>query len=173
MRLYLNGIASGRPFVPDRNLAAAFTGHRAASLPWRYDESDERCRALKCGIISAIEEAYSEGKRYFISGMASGIDTYAAEAVAELKKSLPELKLVCVFPYQPTDKRSLSIEAGCDISVIVCNEYVVGCHLLRNRVMIANSSMLIACWDGRAFGGTFSTISLAKEKGADVRIIHI
>ena len=172
MRLYLNANAA-ESIVSDRKLAAAFTGHRAASLPWKSDEHDERCIALKNRICAAVIEAYSEGKRYFISGMASGVDTYSAEAVIGLKQTLPEIKLICVFPFPPRDKRSLSIEEKCDLSAIVCNEYIVGCHELRNRLMIANSSMLIACWDGRTEGGTYRTISLAEEKGSAVKLIRI
>ena len=29
------------------NKACAFTGHRPSKLPWRYDETDSRCVALR------------------------------------------------------------------------------------------------------------------------------
>ena len=63
----------------------AFTGHRPKGLG--YPESDGRCAALKeklrSLIIRMIEE---EGVTHFISGMAQGVDMYAAEIVLELKK---------------------------------------------------------------------------------------
>ena len=60
----------------------AFTGHRPKGLG--YPELDERCAALKeklrALIIRMIEE---EGVTHFISGMAQGVDMYAAEIVLE------------------------------------------------------------------------------------------
>ena len=52
----------------------AFTGHRPQSLPFGFNEADERCIALKQKlrdeIIRQIEE---NGVTHFITGMAIGI----------------------------------------------------------------------------------------------------
>ena len=70
----------------------AFTGHRPKGLG--YPESDGRCAALKeklrTLIIRMMEE---EGVTHFISGMAQGVDMYAAEIVLELKKQYPQITL--------------------------------------------------------------------------------
>ena len=77
----------------------AFTGHRPKGLG--YPELDERCAALKeklrALIIRMIEE---EGVTHFISGMAQGVDMYAAEIVLELKKQDPQITLECAIPYE-------------------------------------------------------------------------
>ena len=77
----------------------AFTGHRPKGLG--YLESDERCAALKeklrSLIIRMIEE---EGVTHFISGMAQGVDMYAAEIVLELKEKHPQITLECAIPYE-------------------------------------------------------------------------
>ncbi len=77
----------------------AFTGHRPKDLG--YPESDERCAALKeklrSLIVKLIEE---EGVTHFISGMAQGVDMYAAEIVLELKKQYPQITLECAIPYE-------------------------------------------------------------------------
>ena len=77
----------------------AFTGHRPKGLG--YPESDERCTALKeelrSLIIRMIEE---EGVTHFISGMAQGVDMYAAEIVLELKEKHPQITLECAIPYE-------------------------------------------------------------------------
>ena len=42
------------------NTACAFTGHRPSKFPWRYDETDSRCVALKeelTGQITKLAEA--------------------------------------------------------------------------------------------------------------------
>ena len=75
----------------------AFTGHRPKGLG--YPESDGRCAALKeklrSLIVKLIEE---EGVTYFISGMAQGVDMYAAEIVLELKEQYPRLHWNVRFP---------------------------------------------------------------------------
>ena len=77
----------------------AFTGHRPKGLG--YPESAGRCAALKeklrSLIIRMIEE---EGVTHFISGMAQGVDMYAAEIVLELKKQYPQITLECAIPYE-------------------------------------------------------------------------
>ena len=69
----------------------AFTGHRPKGLG--YSESDERCIHLL--IVRMIEE---EGVTHFISGMAQGVDLYAAEIVLELKEQYPRLHWNVRFP---------------------------------------------------------------------------
>ena len=77
----------------------AFTGHRPKGLG--YPESDGRCTALKeklrSLIVKLIEE---EGVTHFISGMAQGVDMYAAEIVLELKEKYPQITLECAIPYE-------------------------------------------------------------------------
>lgn len=77
----------------------AFTGHRPQSLPFGFNESDERCIALKqtlrAEIIRLIEQ---EGVTHFISGMALGVDMYAAEIVLGLKSSYEGITLESAIP---------------------------------------------------------------------------
>lgn len=87
-------------------LNVAFTGHRADSLPWGFNESSDECIKLKAGLLRAIRCAYTDGKRCFLSGMASGVDIYAAEAVLQLRETLPGIALACVFPCPSRDSRS-------------------------------------------------------------------
>ena len=48
-------------------------------------------------IVRMIEE---EGVTHFISGMAQGVDLYAAEIVLELKEQYPQITLECAIPYE-------------------------------------------------------------------------
>ena len=72
----------------------AFTGHRPQNLPFGFNEEDERCidlkKTLREQIINLIE---NEGVTHFISGMAIGVDMYAAEIVLGLKAPIWELRL--------------------------------------------------------------------------------
>ena len=77
----------------------AFTGHRPKGLG--YPESDGRCAALKEKLRSLIVKLMEEeGVTHFISGMAQGVDMYAAEIVLELKKQHPQITLECAIPYE-------------------------------------------------------------------------
>ena len=71
-----------------RQVSCCFTGHRPGKLPWRYDEEDPRCAALKKRIFDAAEAAYQEGFRHFLCGMALGCDLYFCESVLRLRRIL-------------------------------------------------------------------------------------
>lgn len=77
----------------------AFTGHRPQSLPFGFDESDKRCTSLKSvmrdQIVALIE---NEGVTHFITGMALGVDMYAAEIVLDLKSKYPHITLESAIP---------------------------------------------------------------------------
>ena len=64
----------------------AFTGYRPKGLG--YPESDGRCDALKQLLRLTVRRLIQEqGVTHFISGMAQGVDLYAAEIVLELKEA--------------------------------------------------------------------------------------
>ena len=76
----------------------AFTGHRPQSLPFGFNETDERCitlkQTLRAEIIRLIEH---EGVTHFISGMALGIDMYVAEIVLGLKSRYKGIPMAAVW----------------------------------------------------------------------------
>ena len=61
----------GECSVKGRQSACAFTGHRPGKLPWKNDESDLRCVALKAKLYAAVESAIQEaaGNQLGQSGM--------------------------------------------------------------------------------------------------------
>ena len=70
--------------------ACAFTGHRPAKFPWKYEERDKRCVELKTVLSQQIEKMVAAGVTDFYSGMALGTDTWAARAVLELRERNPK-----------------------------------------------------------------------------------
>ncbi len=157
-----------------------FTGHRPMKLPWGANESDPRCLELKAELAAKLEAAYELGYRNFICGMAIGCDMYFAEAVLALRDTYPNVRLEAAIPCggQP-DKWSKKdrlrynslIDAADKVSVLQ-TEYTPDCMMKRNKYMVDNSSMLIACYNGRP-GGTMKTILYAQREGLDVTIIDI
>ena len=156
-----------------------FTGHRPQSLPFGFNENDSRCAALKQTlreqIIRLIEE---ENVTHFISGMAIGIDMYAAEIVLNLKKSYPGITLESAIPCETQAvkwsvalrERYYDIAAKCDKETMLQTHYTPDCMDKRNRYMVDHSDVVIAVWSGRP-SGTSKTVTYALAKGKPVVVI--
>ena len=52
----------------------AITGHRPHKFPWRDDETDSRCVALKAVLAEQIAALVNAGFTQFLSGMAEATD---------------------------------------------------------------------------------------------------
>lgn len=156
-----------------------FTGHRSQKLPWRFNEEDERCKAMKATLRQEIIKAVEKGYRTFLCGMALGFDTICAETVLSLKKEYPDIRLIGALPCITQDSkwaendrsRYRKLLAQLDGIRCIYDEYIgAECMLERNRYMVDNSSLMIALFNGMA-GGTKKTIDYAREKGLDIVII--
>lgn len=156
-----------------------FTGHRPQNLPFRFNESDERCvklkSALKAEIVKLIEHNHVTD---FISGMALGIDTFAAEIVLELKKQYPQIWLECALPFETQAvkwkekdrERYYDILEHCDKDTLIQTHYTADCMQKRNEFMVNKSDFVIAVWDGTG-SGTGNTVRYAQSKGKTVVIL--
>ena len=157
-----------------------FTGHRSNKLPWKDNESDERCVGLKSEIAARLEGIYESGYRHFICGMALGCDTYFAQAVLALKSIHPDVTLEAAIPCrtQPDGWKKRSQEeyselvSQCNKVTVLQENYSRGCMMVRNRYMVDNSSLLLACYSGLT-GGTMNTILYAERSGIPVIMIDI
>lgn len=72
-------------------LTCAFTGHRPQRLSFGFNEADRRCGQLKAALWTEIAALLKNGVSRFLSGMAQGVDTYAAEIILDLKHA-PAIK---------------------------------------------------------------------------------
>ncbi|QNL45912.1 DUF1273 family protein [Oscillibacter hominis] len=156
-----------------------FTGHRPQSLPWGNREEDFRCHALKERLQKEIRRLHQEeGVQHFLSGMALGVDTWAAELVLEEKLYWPEIILECVIPcpeqaerWKSADrKRYVSILHRCDRKTVLQEFYSRDCFLLRNRYMVDNSQFVLAVWNGQS-GGTGYTVDYARRRNRTMIIL--
>ena len=157
----------------------AFSGHRPQNLPFGFNEADARClslkRALKEQILRLIEE---ERVTHFISGMAIGVDMYAAEIVLELKALYPTVTLEAAIPCEaqpdkwtaPLRARYFKLLAACDKTTLLQKEYTKDCMERRNRYMADNADILLAVWDGKP-SGTGKTVAYALRQGKPVPIL--
>ena len=155
--------------------ACCFTGHRPEKLPWRYDENDPRCAALKERIADTVRAVYEAGVRHFICGMAKGCDMYFAEAVIAMRDEYPGVTLEAAIPCESqADRWSVAereryfyVIHQCDRETLVQREYTDDCMLRRNRYMVDNASILIAVYDGTR-GGTMQTVNYAARRGLEI-----
>lgn len=157
----------------------AFTGHRPQNLPFGLNEEDERCTKLKKTLREqTIRVIENEGVTHFITGMAIGVDMYAAEIVLGLKAAYPGVTLECAIPYEnqaekwqePLRDRYFEIAAGCDRETMLQKHYTKDCMGRRDRYMIDRADILIAVWDG-SHGATGRTVGYALRQGKTVVVI--
>ena len=164
----------------NRETTCSFTGHRPEKLPWRGDESDPRCLALKERLAAAVKDAYDKGMRHFMCGMARGADFYFCDAVLELWERGSGETLQPVIPCEVQAarwsererERWFSLVERCDGETMLQHHYDKGCMLRRNRYLVDHSSMLIAVYDGM-LGGTMYTLSYAMKRGLETVILEV
>ena len=163
-----------------RQESCCFTGHRPAKLPWRYNETDPRCIALKQRMRDAVELAYEQGYRHFICGMAQGCDLYFCECVLALRESHQDVTVEAAIPC-PTQadswpaaqrERYAALVESCDFETVVSSRYASSCMQRRDRYMVDHASLLIAVFDGSA-GGTRYTMEYAMRRGLSVLDLSI
>ena len=156
-----------------------FTGHRPQSLPFRFNESDVRCQRLKVLLASLIREKIENGVTHFLSGMALGVDCYAAEIVLELKKEFPSITLEAVIPCANQSSkwseqqvtRYNKILEQCDNTTLLQQNYTPDCMAKRNRYMVDHSDCVIAVWNGKN-SGTSLTVRYAATKKLPITVLH-
>ena len=163
----------------EKELTCCFTGHRPQKLG--FAENSEQGIALKNKISSEILGLVSErGVRHFITGMAQGVDTYAAETVLKLRDAFPDITLECAVPCRTQSlhwsgenrRRYEDIVSRADKVSILQNTYDRGCMERRNRYMADNSDIVLAVWNGST-GGTANTVKYAEKHGKETIIIRI
>jgi uncharacterized phage-like protein YoqJ len=151
----------------------AFTGHRPPRLGGYVPNSLH----YKCK--QAINEIYdshiADDSFEVISGMAQGIDLWAAEAALDRG-----IHLVAALPYKgmgerwPTQDKTKLFELleRANRTHIVCAKYSKISYVVRDKWMVDHCEKLYAFWDGQKTGGTWITLNYAMKNGVDYEIIR-
>lgn len=151
--------------------SCAFTGHRPHKFPWKLDETDPRCTALKTVLIEQIFTLAENGVTDFFSGMADGTDCWASMAVLKLREQNSAIRLHGILPCKDqadqwnrfAKERYCQILKQADSIVSVSPYYRDGCMLERNRLLVDSASILLAVYNGEYRGGTAATIRYAQK----------
>lgn len=160
--------------------ACAFTGHRPHKFPWKTNEADPRCAALKAVLAEQVGKLVAAGVTDFYSGMADGSDVWLSQIVLDLRKENPALKLHCFLPCEgQADKWSIaaqeryhSILGQADSVEFVSRKYYDGCMLDRNHRLVEAAGCLLAVYNGERRGGTAATVRYAQKLGREILIIE-
>lgn len=165
--------------ITEISKTCCFTGHRPQNLPFWYNENDINYLKMKSILKKSIIQLIKNyDVNHYISGMALGIDQYAAEIVLELKRQYPQITLECVLPCENQAikwtevqrDRYFSIIKHCDKETLLQKQYTFYCMQKRNEYMVKNSSFIIAVFSGKP-SGTYKTITLAKSLGKNIIVI--
>lgn len=155
-----------------------FTGHRPQKLG--YGENSIQCDELKGRLEELIKNLIEkEGVTHFISGVALGVDTYAANIVLNLKAQYPGITLECAIPCETQavkwNERDRDIYydllAKCDKETLLQQNYTSDCMQKRNEYMVDNSDYVIAVWNGKP-SGTGNTVKYAQKNKKAVLLIN-
>lgn len=159
--------------------SCAFTGHRPNKFPWKYNEDDARCIALKDTMTEKITQLMESGVTDFYTGGAEGVDCWAALIVLGLREKNPALKLHCILPYMgqadewsdSARERYYDILNRADSVEYVSQEYYDGCMIERNHRLIESADLLLAVSRGIRRSGTGATVNYARKLGRGIIVI--
>ncbi len=161
----------------EREKTCCFTGHRPQQLGFAPGSAAETAlkNRLAGEILRLIEE---QNVRHFISGMALGVDTWAAQTVLKLKEIYPELTLECAVPcrtqakyWSRRDRETyLSVLRAADRVTVLQEEYTPFCMQLRDAHMVEQADIVLAVWNGSK-GGTSYTVNCARKQRKTLIVI--
>ena len=145
----------------------AFTGHRQIK--------SEHQSTLPDLLARAVNYAYSEGCRVFLSGGAIGFDTMAAREVIRFRLTHPDVKLVMLLPCLNQDERwSDAQKDAYDYVLSAANEvryiseqYDADCMRRRNLALAEECDIMIS-YVYKQRSGSSQTARMAKLRAKAV-----
>ena len=93
-----------------RPVTCCFSGYRIEKMPFR-NEDCPAARELFAALDAAVAEAAADGCTRFLSGMSTGFDLWAAEAVLRARAALPVQSAVCCAVRRTGRSVSARVEA--------------------------------------------------------------
>ncbi|PWL82892.1 MAG: DUF1273 domain-containing protein [Prevotellaceae bacterium] len=154
-----------------RGHRCCFTGHRPEKLLCSKEQ-------ITTDLTTAIDNAISDGYRTFISGIAMGVDIWAAQIILEKKTVLSGLHLICALPFPGFGDRWPSqwsdayreIIAQADLVKSISPAFSYASFQRRNKWMVDHSGRVIAVYNGCS-GGTRNTMIYAQQNNVPCILI--
>jgi len=156
-----------------------FTGHRPDKLPWGAEENAAGCLLLKECLETEILRLFRTGVTEFFTGMAMGVDIWAAEILMNLRREYRELRIVAVVPcrrqaeeWPPAWREGyLEVLRRADEAIYLQEEFTADCMVKRDRYMVDHCGHIIAVYGGQP-GGTRYTLFYAKRQNRDITVLN-
>ena len=158
-----------------KNNTVAFSGHRLSKLSNNSLVSKNTNHNIKRLLRESIIDHINRGFNIFLSGMADGIDTFAAQIIIDLKGQYSGLKLHAIIPFEGHindftgnhyDEYKKIIENSDEVTCLSAKK-VRGVYHARNRYLVDNSQSLICYYNGQS-GVTEYTVEYAQKQNKPV-----
>lgn len=151
--------------MTDRRILA-FTGHRPNKL------GGYRQNPMQMAVRSAIRQCIFDYKpEKVISGMALGVDQWAAEECVDLGvqfvAAVPFVGQERCWPEESQRRYQSLLECADDVVVVCSGGYAPEKMQQRNKWMVDNCTRLFAVWDG-SLGGTANCVRYAERVGREI-----
>ena len=152
-----------------RRHRCCFTGHRPEKLT-------QPEAVIIAGLEKEIRNAIADGFTTFISGMARGVDIWAAEIILRLRSEGHPIRLICASPFEGFERswsadwqrRYNCVMEQADLVRYICPNYSRSCFQIRNEWMVNHSARVIAVYNGEK-GGTKNTLDYAKSHSIEIK----
>ena len=122
-----------------------------------------------------IRTAIADGFQTYISGVARGVDLWAAEIVLAFRAEGVSIRLICASPYKGFEsrwsrewqERYRRVMERADLVRFICPGYSPDCFQRRNEWMVDHSARVIAIYN-EGPGGTRNTLEYAKTQRVSI-----
>lgn len=151
-------------------LPLAFTGHRKFNNKY----------IVPAQVLSNLRQAIKKASRWgfdeFRCGMAVGFDSACADIVLENRLPLHayvafkgmELK----WPEAAQKKYQDYLKSATQVRYVSTPPFYSWKMILRDKVMVKDTSLVITAWDGREDGGTWTTLQYARDLGIPILNVY-
>ena len=175
----MQALSAAESVITVREKTACFTGHRPEKLPFSVCD-EEKLNKLKSVIYKHVYGAALCGYDTFFCGMQRGVDIWAGIEVLRVKLLFPDIRLICVCPYEVEYRRRTGADeaeysmliAQSSAHIVIGDRPSVSNYHVRNRFMVDRSSLVIGAIavDG---SGTSSTLNYAARSGVKIDKIDL
>ena len=149
-----------------------FTGHRPHKLK-------QPSSLVKEKLNESIRRAIDDGYTVFITGMAPGVDIWAAQIVLRYRDEGHPIRLICAIPYKGFESRwsdswkeqYCKVLEVADLIKYICPGYSKECFQIRNEWMVNHAARVIAVYNGEP-SGTRNTIKYARSQNVPIDMIE-
>ena len=151
--------------------SVCFTGHSKVKI------TNELISLLNETLISLIENGATD----FYAGGALGWDMLCEQAIIDLRKKFPQIKLHLVLPCSSEEQTAKwndiqkaeyqIILNAADMIEYTSDHYYDGCMKIRNARLTELADCCVCYYDNRSRSGTGQTVRMAERKG--IKIINL